>query len=257
VIRVGADRHVVLIGLPGAGKTSIGRRLAKVLRRPFADADEQLELTIGSTIPRVVREGGEAELRRLESQTLRDLLSRFSPLVVSAPGGAQIEDEHRASLARSATVFWIRGSVRFLAELSDPTYRPRLDDSHEVALTRLERELSTHYAEIADHIVDIEPFHSLDLEPKHAIARHIVELPGAGDLRGSDAVPTGSQLPLDGNEAASAQLESDLVAHYAEIADHIVDVEPFRSIDGDAKRALVRRIIELLDLGETSNKSPQ
>jgi shikimate kinase len=221
-------RHVVLIGLPGAGKTSVGRRLARALRRPFADADELLELTIGSTLPRLFRERGEDEVRRLESQTLLELLSRCTPLVVSAPGGVRIEAESRATLAAASTVFWMRGSVRFLVDLGDPTYRPRLGDGHEAALTRLAGELSDQYAEIADHIVDVEPFHSLDVEPSHAIAHHIADIVGVGDPPDEHPVP---------------QPE----AQYAEIADHIVDVEPFRSIEGDPTRAIVRRILDLLD----------
>jgi shikimate kinase len=195
VIRVGADRHVVLIGLPGAGKTSVGRQLAKALERPFADADEQLALTVGCSIPRLVRERGEAEFRRLEGEILADLLGRDYPLVVSAAGGADIGDENRAVLAESAIVLWLRGRVRFLVERSDPTHRPLLVDGHEDALTRLEGERSALYEQVADRVVDIEPLHSLDGEPKRVIASHIVDLLAAGDLRGSVRFPAHRPLP--------------------------------------------------------------
>jgi shikimate kinase len=170
------DRHIVLIGLPGAGKTSIGRHLAKLLQRPFADADEQLELTAGCTIPRLVREHGDDELHRRERQTLTDLLKRYSPLVISAAGAVDIDDEDRSLLTRSAVVLWIRGPIRLLTELSDPAHRPRLTDGHHESLARLERELSPLYEDVADHIVDIEPLHALDDEPKRAITRHILQL---------------------------------------------------------------------------------
>jgi shikimate kinase len=170
----------VLIGLPGAGKTSVGRRLAKELERPFADADEHLELTAGSTIPRLYRERGEAELRRLEREVLADLLSRDCPLVVSAAGGAEIDQATRALLAELAVVIWLRGSIGFLVDRSDPTHRPVLVNGHEEGLARLEAERSVVYAELADEVVDIEPFHSVGDKPKRAIARHIIELLGAG-----------------------------------------------------------------------------
>lgn len=170
------QRHVVLVGLPGAGKTSVGRRLAKELERPFADADEQLELTAGSTIPRYFADHGEAAFRQMEAQVMADLLGRSCPLVVAAGGGAIIRDETRALLEHGAVVVWLRGSIEFLLGRTDPTHRPLLADDPTGAYSRLEAERSALYAEVADEVVDIEPFHSLDDKPKRALARHIAEL---------------------------------------------------------------------------------
>lgn len=171
-------RHVVLIGLPGAGKTSVGRRLAKELERPFADADDQLELTAGSTIPRLFREQGEDAFRQMEAQVLAELLSRECPLVVAAGGGAAMGEETRALLAELAVVIWLRGSNDFILGRTDPTHRPLLVDDPTAGLTRLKTERAALYGQIADHVVDIEPFHTLDEKPKRALARHIVELVG-------------------------------------------------------------------------------
>jgi shikimate kinase len=218
VIHVVRDRHVVLIGLPGAGKTSVGRQLARLLERPFADADEQLELTAGCTIPRLFRERGEAEVRRLEAQLLAELLGRDCPLVVSAPGAAEIGDDNRALLAESAVVFWIQGSIRLLTELSDPTHRPRVVDGHEDALVRLDGELSVLYEEVADCVVDIEPFHGLAGEPKELIARHIVDLL-AGDLPGPVRLPGHRPRVVDGHAEALVGLDGELSVLYEEAAD--------------------------------------
>lgn len=241
-----AERHVVLIGLPGAGKTNAGRALAKVLERPFADADEQLELAVGSTIPHLFRERGEAELRRLEGKLLADLVSRSGPLVVSAAGGTDIDDDLRALLARSAVVVWFRASTRFLAELSDPTHRPRLADGHEAALERLGRDLSTVYGEVADHAVDIEPFHALGGQPRDAIVRHVVALLTAGDPQGSVRLPAPGPGEVGDYAETLARAEAEASAHFADVADHIVDVEPFLALGGDPKRAIARHIVELL-----------
>jgi len=242
------DRHVVLIGLPGSGKTSVGRVLAKHLRRPFADADEQLELAAGCTIPRLVREHGEGELRRREETTLADLVRRDPALVISAPGAAAIGRSNRTWLAGSAIVVWLTGSTDLLASLGDPTHRPRLAGDQHAALVRLGNELSALYEEIADHVVDVEPFHAHD-EPRRAIARHVVDLLG---------LPTRSSPGPDTSRARAealavmARLERRLSALYEDAADLVVDVAPFHSpTTPDAaaeqpRRAISRHILDLL-----------
>jgi shikimate kinase len=192
------DRHVVLIGLPGAGKSSVGRRLAKELERPFADADEQLELRTGRTIPRLFREEGEDAFRQMEAEMLADLLARDMPLVVAAGGGAEVSEDVRAHMAGAAAVVWLRGSRDFLLSRTDPSFRPLMVDDPSGALSRLDAERAARYAEVADHVVDIEPFQSGDDKPKRAIARHIVEL-----LSGAGAVDE-----VDDNETADASLAS-------------------------------------------------
>lgn len=231
------DRHIVLIGLPGAGKTSTGRHLARVLQRPFADADAQLELTVGCTIPRLVRERGDDELHRRERQTLTELVGRFGPLVISAPGAVELGQAERALLARAAVVLWIRGPIDLLARLGDPAHRPRLAGGHHQALARLEGELSAVYDDVADHIVDIAPFHAAGGEPRQALARHIAALLGADDVAAPDD-PDG----LDGLVAP----DGDPAALYEAVADHIVDVTPFQAADEEPDRAVTRHILTLL-----------
>ena len=238
------DRHVVLIGLPGAGKTSTGRHLAKLLHRPFADADEQLELSAGCTIARLVREHGEDELHRCEDRILGDLVRRDHPLVISAPGAVTISGENRTLLAGSAVVVWLTGSTGFLTELGDPTHRPRLADDQHAALTRLDGELSALYDDVADHVVDVEPFHASPAqgEPRRAIARHIVDLLG---------VPTTTRPPATSPARGEilpvlARLERQLSALYDDVADHVVDVEPFHAHGPEPRRAIARHILDLL-----------
>jgi shikimate kinase len=169
------DRHVVLVGMPGAGKTSVGRRLAKELDRPFADADEQLELTAGQTIPRIFRERGEEAFRQLETETLTDLLGRPAPLVIAVGGGAVITERNRTLLKHGAVVVWLQASAEFLVGRTDPTYRPLLAEDPMGAYARLDAERSGLYAEVADAMIDVEQFQSLDDKPKRLVARHIVE----------------------------------------------------------------------------------
>jgi shikimate kinase len=172
-----ATRHVVLVGLMGVGKSTVGRRLAKELGRPFADVDEQVELRAGATIPQIFRTDGEDRFRRIETETLADLLGRPSPLVIAAGGGAVTGAANRAALAAAgAYVVWLRASAEFLAGRTDPTHRPLLADDPEGTLGRLLAERTPYYEEVADVAVDVEPFHVSDEKPKRALAHHLAGL---------------------------------------------------------------------------------
>jgi shikimate kinase len=177
---VGRGRHIVLVGAMGVGKTTVGRRLARELQRPFADADEQLELRAGRTVPTIFRDDGEDAFRRLESDVLADLLGRPQPLVVAAGGGVVTRPENRALLGRRAYVVWLRASPGFLAARADPAHRPLLAGGPDPAAT-LERLIDARaplYEEVADATVDVEPFHAGDDKPKRALAHHIARLVG-------------------------------------------------------------------------------
>ncbi|HET6663924.1 MAG TPA: shikimate kinase [Acidimicrobiales bacterium] len=176
----GRHRHVVLVGPMGVGKTTVGRRLARELQRPFADADEQLELRTGRTIPAIFRDDGEEAFRRLESEVLADLLGCAHPVVLAAGGGVVMRTENRALLGRRAFVVWLRASAGFLAARADPTHRPLLTGEPDpaAALERLVTTRAPLYEEVADATVDVEPFHAEDDKPKRALARHVARLVG-------------------------------------------------------------------------------
>ena len=94
-----AGRSIVLVGLMGAGKTSIGRRLAARLGLPFRDADAEIELAAGCTIPELFSRYGESDFRAGERRVIRRLLSG-DPLVLAFGGGAFMDPETRAVGAR-------------------------------------------------------------------------------------------------------------------------------------------------------------
>jgi shikimate kinase len=176
------SRHVVLVGLMGVGKSTVGRRLAKEMERPFADADEQVELRAGRAIPAIFRTGGEDTFRRLETEVLADLVARPDPLVVAAGGGAVSRPQNRALLPGRAFVVWLRASADFLADRTDATHRPLLAGDAVGTLRRLLVERTPLYEQVADAVVDVETFHDGDEKPKRAIARHIVGLAQAAGV---------------------------------------------------------------------------
>jgi shikimate kinase len=219
-------RHVVLVGLPGTGKTTAGRLLARLLERPFADADEQLELATGSTVTHLHHRHGEDRVRLMEAELLATLLDRATPLVVSAPGGMPLPAEVRTHLARTAIVVWFRAPPRLLTQRSDPTHRPRLAAGHEAGLSRLDAEHAPDYAAVATHELDIAPVHAATA-PAVAIATHLVRVLTAAGPGGGVPLPAPTPGETIGYLAALTRTDREAATHLDAVADHVVDVEPF------------------------------
>ncbi len=90
--------HIILVGLPGSGKSTVGRALAKQLKRPLLDFDEEIERRTGMTVSRLFAELGEAAFRKMEVAVTKDFASS-SPMVM-APGGGWITNEGVVGLLR-------------------------------------------------------------------------------------------------------------------------------------------------------------
>src|SRR5579875_3789295 len=102
-----AGRAIVLVGLMGAGKTSIGRRLASRLGLPFQDADAAIEEAAGCTIPELFARYGEQAFRDGERRVIRRLLSG-ERIVLAFGGGAFMDSETRAVVREQAVSIWLR-----------------------------------------------------------------------------------------------------------------------------------------------------
>ncbi len=107
------DRPIVLVGLMGAGKTTVGRRLAGLLKLPFVDADEEIEKAAGLTIPEIFDLHGEEEFRRGERRVIARLL-QGPPQVLATGGGAFVNKETRALVLAHATSVWLRADLDVL-----------------------------------------------------------------------------------------------------------------------------------------------
>jgi XRE family aerobic/anaerobic benzoate catabolism transcriptional regulator len=109
--RRAATRPVCLLGLRGAGKTTIGRRLARRLRIPFVELDRRVEELAGLSLPEIFQVHGEAYYRRLERETLERVLAEERPLVLAAGGGVVTSPEAYQMLRGRTLTFWLRASV--------------------------------------------------------------------------------------------------------------------------------------------------
>ncbi len=107
------DRPIVLVGLMGAGKTTVGRRLAGVLHLPFVDADEEIEKAAGLSIPEIFELHGEAEFRQGERRVIARLM-QGPPRVLATGGGAFMNEETRALVRARAVSVWLRADLDVL-----------------------------------------------------------------------------------------------------------------------------------------------
>ncbi len=107
------ERSVVLVGMPGAGKSTIGRRLASLLRLPFVDADHEIERAAAMTIPEIFEKFGEAEFREGEKRVIARLLEGGRQ-VIATGGGAFMAEETRAAVRARAVSVWLKADVETL-----------------------------------------------------------------------------------------------------------------------------------------------
>ena len=152
--RIATDRTIVLIGMMGAGKTAVGRRLAKALQWPFQDADAAIEAAAGTTISNIFAEIGEAAFREKERQVIARLLNDERQ-VLALGGGAFIDPATRALVRAKALSIWLRADLdTLLKRTGRPGKRPLLAQGDPRArLTALLQERTPIYAE-ADLVVD-------------------------------------------------------------------------------------------------------
>jgi len=101
-------RAVVLVGMMGSGKSSVGRRLAARLGLPFVDADAEIETAAGMTIPEIFAQRGEAEFRDGERRVIARVLTTRAPLVLATGGGAFMNAETRARIGDLGVSVWLK-----------------------------------------------------------------------------------------------------------------------------------------------------
>ncbi len=119
-------RPIVLVGLMGAGKTTVGRRVASLLSLPFVDSDAEIETVSTMTVPELFEAYGEPEFRALEARVLSRLVHE-GPRVIATGGGAYMNAETRALLADKAMTIWLKADLDTLMErVSRRSDRPLL-----------------------------------------------------------------------------------------------------------------------------------
>ncbi len=154
---VGSPAHVVLVGLPGAGKSTHGRHAARWLRRPFIDLDRRIAIGAGESVRRIFRTRGEPAFRALEREATAALATE-APAIV-APGGGWIMDPRNVALVKpGALVVWLQVSPRLAIQRMGARVRLRpllAGDDPVAALEALLAQRVARYA-TADAVIDTE-----------------------------------------------------------------------------------------------------
>lgn len=148
------SRSIVLVGMPGSGKSSIGRRLAPKLDMDFIDADSEIvKAANGMTIPEIFAKHGEAEFRSLETRVIGRLLEE-RPAVIATGGGAFMNPDTRAAARKHGVSVWLKADIPVLMRrVKRKNDRPLLrGDDPEGVLKKLLSEREHIYAE-ADIVI--------------------------------------------------------------------------------------------------------
>ncbi len=147
-------RHVFLVGFMGAGKSTVGRMLADLLKRPFVDLDARVEEQTGRSVAEVFVEAGEEAFRAIESETLA-LLRGAEPSVVACGGGIVLLPENRHVLRELGTVVYLKVTAgEALARIGDVEGRPLLATGDPSAATTLLTAREGLYRAVADLAFD-------------------------------------------------------------------------------------------------------
>ena len=148
--------NIVLIGMPGCGKTTVGRALGKAMNRAVWDCDEEIARKVGMTVEEIFTRWGEEKFRELETEVLADLGKRWGGIIATG-GGCVTRTENRDLLRQNGKIFWLQRSGEKCAAAG----RPLLQNN---SWQELYRQRAALYEDFCDEIV------SNNAAPEDAVA---------------------------------------------------------------------------------------
>jgi shikimate kinase len=156
-VTVSGPCRVLLIGMMGSGKSTIGRLLADATDWPYADNDEIVVRAQGASPRRLLAERGEAEMRRAESDALAAGLEMSPPVIVGVAAGVILDPADRQALGDGGIVVWLRAAADELAvRAAGADHRPWLDADPVAWMRAALDEREPLYSSVADHVVDTD-----------------------------------------------------------------------------------------------------
>ena len=183
-------RSIVLVGMPGSGKSAVGRRLAARLELPFVDADEEIEQAAGKPITDIFKDHGEAHFRDGERKVIARLL-RAGPQVLATGGGAFMVAETQANIRQGGISIWLKAELTLLLRrVLKRSNRPLLEKDPEGVMHELMR---TRYPIYAKADITVE---SHDLPHDAIVGEIVAELAGSPLLADPDPSAPQPALPI-------------------------------------------------------------
>ncbi len=157
-------KRIILIGYMGAGKTTLGKALARLTDRPFYDLDQYIESRLHTTIPQIFAERGEAGFREAEKSMLHEV-AEFEDVIISCGGGTPCYSDNMDYLNRQGETVFLRATPQTLKEhlMMGKTQRPLIQGKTGDELIHfIEENLSQRmpFYSKAKHIIDIEVIHT-------------------------------------------------------------------------------------------------
>jgi len=150
------DKIILLVGLMGSGKTSVGKRLAKKLNLPFVDGDQEIEKAAGLSLVDVLKCFGEEEYRVGEKRVMKRLL-QGSPCVLASGGGSFVAEQTRQLAKLNAVTVWLKADVDVLYNrTAGRKHRPFLEGNDSHLKNKLEKYISEEYPYYSEADIIVE-----------------------------------------------------------------------------------------------------
>ncbi len=150
------DKIILLVGLMGSGKTSVGKRLAKKLNLPFVDGDQEIEKAAGLSLVDVLKCFGEEEYRAGEKRVMKRLL-QGNPCVLASGGGSFVAEQTRQLAKLNAVTVWLKADVDVLYNrTAGRKHRPFLEGNDSHLKNKLEKYISEEYPYYSEADIIVE-----------------------------------------------------------------------------------------------------
>jgi shikimate kinase len=153
---VSPSDRVVLIGMMGAGKSTIGASLSKLTGWPYIDNDQVVEQMVGMPTRDLLQQRGVAAMRTAESAAAQQVLTMKPPLIAGAAAGIVLDPVLSEQVHDEAFVVFLRANIETLAKRVEGTYRPWLGDDPEATLRKLYEGREALYEKLAHLVVDVD-----------------------------------------------------------------------------------------------------
>lgn len=165
-------QRVLLIGMMGVGKSTVGHFVAERLSWPYLDTDDEIARSTGFTVPEMWKARGEAAFRAEEARVLREAVTSDGPAVVSVAGGAILDPDNCRRVRSAGMVVWLRAELSTLAaRVGAGEGRPLLEGDPLGALSRLYAKRQPIYADLAEVVLDVD-----ELAPEQCADRVVAAL---------------------------------------------------------------------------------